>query len=296
MSASGDASEGLRGPSKPLPELEEWDPATFQTEASPFPSVVVLAARGEGKTTALKAILTEHVRIKGGRRGARTAGPGFDGVFVFSNSVATLAAYAFLPAVHTRARDFSNFVRLEDDPGAIERLIRAQEDVRAGGRTPPRLLVILDDVLGSVRSNAALNRIYTQGRHASIACVLVVQAFTTDLATSIRKNTDLWLSLRVRSGPERKAFSEEVLAGCVSVEDEDRFGQSDKVLARRLYNAHTSNFGVIVADHRVRETGAAAMLFHWRAPAPEKSRRGAQAGDEIMAEIRSRAGAAGEPS
>ncbi len=246
--------------------IPEWDLCDL-LERGKFPSILIVAARGEGKSVLLRHLYRQRIR-------KAPVSEGFKFTFVYSNSPATLRSY----------REFVEPVQLGDDPepvnfidfardGAshIARLVEAQN---RRGDDAPRVLLVLDDVLTSdLRNNDTVTKLFTQGRHSRISVVLVSQAWSGALAPAVRKNADLIFLLRCRSGVENKLIRDESIKGCIAPDDVGRVRlpsgvvpDSEEKLARGILQECTGNYRALVIDQRVRETRAAKMLAWYRVP------------------------------
>lgn len=287
-------------------DLFEWQPDgsgdTFPLlRPDKFDSLICCAARQEGKTTLIRYLVKQIVRKTRPRDG------GFDLIFVFSNSRTTLDDYKkFVPwllpgkspidpsnassdssdsgdsgSYDGSDRDTTtdtglpqpvNFIHFETaGAGAIEKLVRVQEADRSG----TRVLVILDDVLTSdLKYNDHVNRFFTQGRHSRIAVWLISQGFTSALSTTVRKNTDIMIFLRTRSGTEAKTIQDEVLAGTLHPSDigSIRLPESgivptkERELLRGVLAECTSEYRAMVVDARQKKTRMALMVHTFKVP------------------------------
>lgn len=281
-----------------------WNPREELLRPGKFDSMLVVAPRQEGKTVLIRHLIRRVVRRTPPARG------GFDRVFVISNNDATLRAYAaFVPAPRAAAGESSpsppstsesgsesgasseptlpnlprNLINAEADPHFITRLMALQNKL---GRRAPRVLVIADDVVGdSMRSGSAgslgseAQRLFTQGRHSRIAVWLVVQAWTREVSPTMRKNSDLCVFLRNRSGAEIKTIVDEVLTGALAPEDPGEVvvaggtrPTTATALARAILAKATTEWGLLVVDWRVKSLGAAALMRRYRVPAAEAAR------------------------
>jgi hypothetical protein len=166
----------------------------------------------------------------------------------------------------------ANFVRY--DQAGDEYLARLVATQEAAGRRAPRCLVVLDDVIGrQLQFSEQVIRLFTQGRHARLAVILVSQAFTSAIAPAIRKNSDVMLFLRLRSGTEVKSVRDEVIAGALDPDDVGRIRvggrtpDSESDLAKRLWANATREYGCLCVDWREKGVGAQQLLRTYRTPA-----------------------------
>lgn len=280
------ADDNLRGG-----RVRDWDPknggATLPLlRPDKYDSALFVAARQEGKTTLVRYLVKQIVNKTKPKKG------GFHLIFVFSNSEQTLEEYKkFVPWLTARSRgrqrDSSsgsgsevedderpfNFINFEQNGDvAIDKLMRLQ------ARDPEqktRVLVILDDVISSdLRYNDRVNKFFTQGRHSRIAVWLVAQAYTAAVSTQVRKNADLMVFMRIRSGTEAKTVQDEVLAGCchptdvgmVALPETGTVPTKKRELLEGLFTECTSEYRAMVVDHRQKKTRLALMLHRFRVP------------------------------
>lgn len=269
-SDSGDESSG-RGRLNPI---RHWDPTGDDGFSLPavqprkFPSILIAAARSEGKTTLVRYLYEQA--IQKGPRDAR-----FAYTWVLSNADATLRAYSeFVKPVYLdepprdgdQPINFVNFAR--EGEAVLGNLLRAQADA---GPAAPRTLVVLDDVIGrDLRVSDLVQQLFTQGRHSRIAVILIVQAWTTYVPTAIRKNADIIALARLRSGTEAKIIRNEVLKGCFSdacpgrtVLPSGAVPKSAESLSCALLTEGTQNYGFVIVDHRRHAKIEAAELIHF---------------------------------
>jgi hypothetical protein len=254
--------------------IRSWDPTGDDGYSLPvvqprkFPSILIAAARSEGKTTLVRYLYEQVIQKSG-------AHSRFAYTWVFSNADATLRAYsefvkpAYLedsPDEDAQPINFVNFAERGEE--VLANLVRAQGEA---GPAAPRTLVILDDVIGrDLRVSDLVQQLYTQGRHSRIAVILVVQAWSTSVPTAIRKNADIIALARLRSGTEAKMIRNEVLKGCFSdscpgrtVLPSGAVPKSAEALSCALLTEGTQNYGFVIIDHRRHSKIEAGELIHF---------------------------------
>lgn len=258
-----------------VPRIRPWEPKRKLLRADKFDSMLICAARGEGKSMLVR-YWYETIVAKA------TAAKGFAMTFVLSRSEPTLRQYAeFVPPIWTpseREKPLEernppiNFIDFgTKGEHFLQKLTAAQA---SRGASAPRVLVILDDVLTKeLRYNDAVTQLFTQGRHSHIAVWLISQAFTSAIDTNVRKNSDLMVFLRCRSGLETESIKKEVIRGCVAPEDvgvtelpSGGVPTTEPRLSAGILSECTSNYKALVVDHRVKTTRAHKMLSYFKTP------------------------------
>lgn len=257
------------------PRIREWAPKRKLLRAGKFDSALICAARGEGKSMLIRYWYETVVA-------AAPPAKGFAMTFVLSRSEPTLRQYAeFVPPLWTAAEREKpldergppiNFIDFAAKGESFLRKLAASQAAR--GAAAPRVLVILDDVLTKeLRYNDAVTQLFTQGRHSHIAVWLISQAFTNAIDTSVRKNSDLMVFLRCRSGTEGEAIKKEVIRGCLAPEDvgatelpSGKVPTTEARLCAGALSECTSNYKALVVDHRVKTTRAHKMMAYFKVP------------------------------
>lgn len=255
--------------------IREWSPKRKLLRAGKFDSALICAARGEGKSMLIRYWYETVVA-------GAAPNKGFAMTFVLSRSEPTLRHYAeFIPPIWTPAEREKpldergppiNFVDFNTKGETFLRKLVASQAARGEGA--PRVLVILDDVLTKeLRYNDAVTQLFTQGRHSHIAVWLISQAFTNAIDTNVRKNSDLMVFLRCRSGLESESIKKEVIRGCLAPEDvgctELPSGKAPTTEARfcaGVLSECTSDYKALVVDHRVKTTRAHKMMAYFKVP------------------------------
>ncbi len=245
-------------------EIPAWDPATELLRPGAFDTMLVVAGRQEGKSTLIRVLIERVVN-------PAPPGTGFDVIYAFSNSEATLHSYAkCIPVIRNKKTGQAlNLVHWKTQGDAVLRRLRGAQ-AKLGAKAP-RVLLILDDVLGkSLRSSEDLQQLFTQGRHERLAVWLLAQAWTSAIPPVIRKNADLIVALRLRSGVEAKSFGDEVIRGSIgpgdvgAVEVGGEAPRSESGLIRAVLSHYTQRYGALVVDHRRRASGLLLSLRHYR--------------------------------
>jgi len=258
------------------PRIKQWAPTRKLLRANKFDSALICAARGEGKSVMIRYWYESTVK-------RAPASKGYAMVFVLSRSEPTLRHYAeFVEPIWTTSErekpleergppiNFINFGTKGES--FLHKLVASQA---ARGDAAPRVLVILDDVLTKeLRYNDAVTQLFTQGRHSHIAVWLVSQAFTNAIDTNVRKNADLMVFLRCRSGLESESIKKEVIRGCIAPEDVGRtelpsgaVPSSEPRLSAGILSECTSDYKALIVDHRVKTTRAHKMMAYFKVPA-----------------------------
>jgi hypothetical protein len=142
------------------------------------------------------------------------------------------------------------------------------------GPEAPRICVILDDCLtGDMKYDESINNIFTRGRHAKMAIWLISQTYVNGVSTTVRKNTDLALLLRTRSGTEARAICKELIEGTIHPNDignttlpSGTTPKNQNALARSVLAEFTSNYSICVIDQREKDTSIKKMIFYFRVP------------------------------
>lgn len=180
--------------------IHRWDPEKVLGDKKRNPSILIVAARGSGKSVALRSLFEDRVEA-------------YDRVFVVSRSAPTLEWYEeWLPC---RDGAPEPFVLLDNRPSFLKALVTSLGSVEAGKRG--RTLVLLDDVIeqGRTRYNTGLSSLYTHGRHFGITVVMVTQSLS-EVSTAIRKNSEVKLVGSLTNGSEIEGVCSEFLSWCLS--------------------------------------------------------------------------------
>lgn len=256
--------------------IHEWSPKRKLLRSGKYDSALICAARGEGKSMMIRYWYETAVRHA-------PKDKGFAMVFVLSRSEPTLRHYAeFIPPIWTPAEREKpldergppiNFINFGTKGESFLHKLTASQAAR--GDAAPRVLVILDDVLTKeLRYNDAVTQLFTQGRHSHIAVWLVSQAFTNAIDTNVRKNADLMVFLRCRSGLESESIKKEVIRGCVAPEDvgstelpSGKVPTTEPRLSAGILSECTSDYKALIVDHRVKTTRAHKMMSFFKVPA-----------------------------
>ena len=110
------------------------------------------------------------------------------------------------------------FDSLADLPRVLHKqhqLIREEKDL--GRKTLPQLCVYIDDHLGNMRFNKALDDLFSRGRHIGASCFITSQVYR-GASSVIRKNIDCLACFRVNAA-EYAAIAEEIVGADVSAEE-----------------------------------------------------------------------------
>jgi hypothetical protein len=160
------------------------------------PACVFASMRRSGKTH-----LLNHVLYNMNKNPKFT----WDCVFVFSATSIVQDSFKYVP------KSF-HWKQLEND--VINSMLDKQQEVidkwRKDGepkeRQPPRILVILDDVIGDRKLYYAppIIRIFTEGRHSRVTIFLLSQKLTGAVPPKIRENADIMVFFRQPSYDYRR--------------------------------------------------------------------------------------------
>ena len=110
------------------------------------------------------------------------------------------------------------FDSLADLPRVLHKqhqLIREEKDL--GRKTLSQLCVYIDDHLGNMRFNKALDDLFSRGRHIGASCFITSQVYR-GASGVIRKNIDCMAVFRVNAA-EYAAIAEEIVGADVSAEE-----------------------------------------------------------------------------
>ncbi len=141
----------------------------------------------------------------------------------------------------------------KDLTDVILKLLTIQKRKKEKGGRAPRIMLILDDVVGttsgnkSLRYNKELEFIYIGGRHYHIDIITLVQNLLA-VPPSIRQNTDVLVIFKTPSWNKQKFIIENFISGTVGDKKESRrlimeeiFNEPYKALIINLHNIQKSN-------------------------------------------------------
>jgi|GEM_PF-5332258 len=235
--------------------LGRYDPGELASEDFPYPAVLIVGPRGEGKSVLLRDWLEP---LLGGKK------PAFEMVVVMSRNRKTLEGYkAWVPPVHTEKSDWVNVQPYSD--ARVAQLLAWQD---ALGEEAPRVALVLDDVVSREMRGSredGLTTAFAMGRHSKVSVWLISQAWTGSVAppTLVRRNADVVALFRSRDGTERQAIVASVIAGGLTTDDVEesgiRSGGAQK-LAELVYQDVCRNHWALVVDQRAPEPGLAGGM------------------------------------
>ena len=107
-----------------------------------------------------------------------------DEVFIFSQTEYVSKSFDCLPPTHV----FNGWM-----PAVVNKLMHSQEKevIKHGREKAHRLLLILDDVIGSLApTDATIGKLYTLGRHFNITIMTLLQYSKGVLSPTLRCNSD----------------------------------------------------------------------------------------------------------
>ncbi len=126
-----------------------------------------------------------------------------------------------------------NFIRKEDkyEPSqmseVLKNLVEIQLRKKKRNQTPPRVMVILDDVVGTssngkrLRYNKDLEFLYIGGRHYNIDIITIVQNLLA-VPPSIRQNSDILVIFKTPNLNKQKFIIDNFISGTVGDRRESR--------------------------------------------------------------------------
>lgn len=137
-----------------------------------FPMLTLcIAKRGSGKSFLTKYLV--HNWIDNGD---------IDDVFVFTQTNEVNNEYDWV----NKKRIFDRF-----DEKSVEKIMEAQKNQIIKKKKVKNLLVIMDDVIGSLEVHSPImRRIITQGRHFKISLILNIQISKKEVSPEFRQNSD----------------------------------------------------------------------------------------------------------
>lgn len=176
----GDAVADRKNPEKPV---EKAPPD--ELVISPNMTIVVIAKRGSGKSVLSKYLL-KMLMLQNCEAGR----PKVDTVFLFSTTELYSHSFGCIP---------KEYVCKKFDCKLIEDILHEQEKAcKKWGKDDPRVrrvLLIFDDMLGSVRSGSneqmLLNRLFCTSRHIAVSLLVIAQASRGLISPVIRGNIDI---------------------------------------------------------------------------------------------------------
>lgn len=158
-----------------------------------------------------------------------------------------------------KIQDNFKFVKDKDryEPGQLSdvilKLLTIQKRKKESGKNTPRIMLILDDVVGttsggkSIRFNKELEFLYIGGRHYNIDIITLVQNLLA-VPPSIRSNTDVLVIFKTPSWNKIKFIIESFISGTVGNRKESRelimekiFNEPFKALVVNLHRIQQSN-------------------------------------------------------
>ena len=88
-----------------------------------------------------------------------------------------------------------------------EQTMRVREAKESDAKVIPQMLIILDDCLGEMARNEALNNIVTRGRHAAISVIAISQT-VKGLGLQQRRNFSAWVLCKMSDADFRVILEE----------------------------------------------------------------------------------------
>ena len=133
----------------------------------------------------------------------------WDVVFLFSETSAVqVDAWEYIP---------KRFKYDKVDTDIIEKIIKRQQDIIDNKKTPPNVLLILDDcVHGSGmrygKSGDIINKLACAGRHYKISCICLFQKLVGAVLPKFRSNCDVMVFFRQPSRSQREFIVDSYLS------------------------------------------------------------------------------------
>ena len=132
----------------------------------------------------------------------------WDAVFLFSETSSVQTdAWEYIP---------KKFKYDKVDYEVIEKILKRQQDIIDGGKTPPNVLLILDDCVHNSRmrygqSGDVINKLACAGRHYKLSVMCLFQKLVGGVNPKFRENCDVMVFFRQPSRKQREFIVENYL-------------------------------------------------------------------------------------